>query len=119
MTLGYRFTPRYRFITAITNSQHAQITFSADHDYSDGEIVSFRVSQPYGMVEMNNLQSKILSHTNDIIVVDIDSSFWTPFIYPVAGKNTPPVCVPSASGIIPGSNPATVNLEDCFDNVRT
>lgn len=119
MTSGNVFVPRFRFIIAITNAQHAEITFSEDHDYSDGEIVSFRVTQPYGMVEINNLQSTVLSHTSNTIVVDIDTMFWTPFIYPVPGKNTPPVCVPSASGIIPGSNPSTVNLEDSFDNIRT
>lgn len=118
-TSGYALVPRRKFITAITNAQYAVATFSEDHNFTDGEIVSFRVTKPYGMVEINNLQSKVLSHTSNTITVDIDSTFWTPFIFPVAGLNSPPTCVPSASGIIPGSFPPTVNLEDCFDNVRT
>lgn len=119
MNFGYIFVPRYQFITGITNSKHAQITFLANHKFSDGEIVSFRVTPPYGMVEINNLQSEILSHTDNSITVNIDSTFWTPFIYPVSGKNSPPVCVPSASGILPASHPATVSLQCCFDNIRT
>lgn len=119
MNSGYMIVPRYQFITGITNSQYAQITFLGNHEFSDGEIVSFRVTKSYGMAEINNLQSEVLSHTDNTITVDIDSTFWTPFIYPVLGKNSPPVCVPSSSGIIPGSYSATMNLQDCFDNVRT
>jgi hypothetical protein len=116
---GHRIVPRFRYITDITNAQYATVTFSEDHDYSDGEIVSFRVTPPFGMFEINNLQSRVIAHTDDAITIEIDTTFWTPFIYPVSGAVTPPVCVPSASGIIPGSYPSTVNLEDCFDNIRT
>ncbi len=119
MSAGYEFVPRYRFIVDITNAQYAVVAFSADHNFVDGEIVSFRVTPPFGMSEMNNLQTQVLSHTDDTITVNIDSSFWTPFIYPVSGKVTPPVCVPSAAGLIPGLYTPTVNLQDCFDNVRT
>jgi hypothetical protein len=119
VTSGNRFVPRFKFITAITNAQFAQITFSEDHDFTDWEIVSFRVTQPYGMVEINNLQSTVLSHTSNTITVDIDSTFWNPFIFPVAGLNSPPVCVPSASGIVPLYYFPTVNLFDSFDNIRT
>ena len=118
-TSGYRLVPRRRFITDITNSQYATVTFSEDHDFVNWEIVSFRVSPPYGMFEINNLQSSVISHTSNTITVDIDTTFWTPFIYPVSGKNSPPVCVPSASGVNPILHTPTVILEDCFDNVRT
>lgn len=120
MTAGYVFVPRFRYITDITNAQYAVITFSEDHDFIDDEIVSFRVSRPFGMIEINNLQSKVLSHTSNTITVDIDTSFWTPFVYPATvPKYTPPVCVPVASGIRENLYISTVILEDCFDNVRT
>lgn len=109
--------PRYGFITGISNAKQAVVTFSDTHDFTDGEIVSFRVTKPFGMVEMNNRTSKVLSHDSTTITVDIESSFFTPFIYPAVETTvTPPVVVPSASGVIPGSNPATVNLYDSFDN---
>lgn len=119
MSTGYSFYPRWKYISGITNAQQAVITFTEDHDFTDGEIVSFRVTKPYGMVEMNDRQAKVLSHTADTITVNIDTLNFNSYIYPVSGSNTPPVCVPSASGVIPGSYPATVNLEDAFDNRRT
>ncbi len=109
--------PRYGFITGISNANQAVVTVSDIHDFTDGEIVSFRVTRPFGMVEMNNKSALVLSHDNTTITVDINSNFFTPFIYPaVETKVTPPVVVPSASGIIPGSNPETVTLYDSFDN---
>ncbi len=117
---GHAIRPAFRYIIAITNAQYATVTFSEDHHYSIGEIVSFRVTQPFGMVEINNLQSSIISFTSDSITVGIDTTFWTPFVYPATvDKYTPPVCVPSASGVIKDLYTPTMNLEDCFDNVRT
>lgn len=117
--VSYAIYPRYKFISLITNALQAVVTCTANHDFTDGEIVSFRVSPPYGMKEINEKSGKVLSHTNNTITVDIDTMNFTAFIYPVSGNNTPPVVVPSASGIIPNSNPATMNLEDAFDNRRT
>lgn len=120
MTAGYEFVPRFRYIIAITNAQHPVVTFSEDHDFIDYEIVSFRVTPAFGMFEINNLQSKVLSHTNNTITVDIDSQFWTAFVYPATvPKYTPPVCVPVGSGVNENLYVSTVILQDCFDNVRT
>lgn len=114
----HEFVPRFRYLTAITNAQYAVATFSEDHDYSDGEIVSFRVSKPFGMTEINNKQTRVISHTSNTITTEIDTSSWTPFVYPVVGQVTPPVVVPAGSGIIPTLYPSTINLEDVFDNRR-
>lgn len=119
MTVGYEFIPRWRYITAITLGVSTVITFSTDHGYVDGEIISFRISKPYGTTELNNVQARVISHTDDTVTIDVQSSFFTPFVYPVAGDNTPPTAVPSASGIIPNSTPATVVLTDVFDNRPT
>jgi hypothetical protein len=116
---SYQFVPRYQFITDITNTQYAVVTFEDEHDFSDGEIIGLRISKPYGMVEANNKEVKVLSHDSMSVTIDLDTTTFTPFTYPVDGLNTPPIAVPSASGIIPDSNPATMNLEDAFDNIRT
>lgn len=116
---SYEFVPRYEFITAITNEQYAVVTFEDEHDFSNGEIIGLRISTPYGMVQANNKEVKVLSHDAMSVTIDLDTTDFTPFIYPVPGLNTPPIAVPSASGIIPNSNPATMNLEDAFDNIRT
>jgi hypothetical protein len=116
---GYKFTPSYSFITGITKAQYAVVTFLQPHDFSDGEIVSFRVTKPFGMVQLNNVQTNILSHTTSTITVNADTSSFDPFIYPVSGKVTPPVCVPVGAGLVPFAYTPTVKLDDCFDNMRT
>lgn len=115
MSSGFVVYPAWRYVVGITNARYAVVTTGSDHDFTDGEIVSFRVSKPYGMFEMNEKQLLVLSHTADTLTVDIDSSNFNAFIYPVDGENTPPVVVPSSSSIIPGSNPSTMNLFDSFD----
>jgi hypothetical protein len=114
------FYPRYSFISDITLGQFSVITFTADCDFTDGEIVSFRVSREAGSREFNNQQARVLSHTNNTITVDIDSTNYTPFIS--LGENQlvfPSMVVPAGSGIIPGQATATINLQDAFDNVPT
>ena len=115
--MGGTFTPRFFYIIAITLGVRTVLQFSTDHDYVLGEYVSTRVSQPYGTKELNNVRGKIISLTSDTVTIDVDSNGFTPFIYPVSGKNTPPVCVPAGSGIIPDFYPSTVTLEDAFDDL--
>lgn len=111
------YTPFIMNIIGISNAQYAVVDFGTSHPYSTGEIISFRVSRPYGMVEINNKQSKILSLTSTTITVNIDTTNFNTFIYPPVGEVVvPAVTVPAGSGVIPGSIPPTVNLEDVFDN---
>lgn len=114
------FYPRYSKISAITNSTEALVTFTENHDFTPGEIVSFRVGQAFGMSEINNKRAKVLIKTDDTIIVNIDSSTWAPFS--LANLNqpstSPPVCVPSSSSVVPFEENPMVNIEDAFDNRR-
>lgn len=118
---GHLFIPQKSFILSITQGMTTTIEFTEDHDYVIGEILSFRVSPPFGMVQLNNLQGRVLSLTPNTVTVDVNSFYFNPFIY--AGTEnevqSPAMAVPSSSGIIPGLYPATVTLQDAFDNVRT
>ena len=116
---GVTGVPAFRFVTNITNQLQAVVTTSEDHTYTIGEVVSFRTSKPYGMVEINNRSGKILSVTANTLTVDIETTNFTPFIN--AGENFqfPALVVPSCSSVIPGSNPATINLLDAFTMVKT
>ncbi len=89
-----RFFPRFRYISDITNAQQAVVTFTEK-------------------------RAKVLEIGDFTITIDIDTMIFNEFIYPVSGANTPPVCVPVASGIN-SSNPFLVFniLDDAFDNVR-
>lgn len=114
--MSHEFYPRFSYISAITKEKYAEITFTSDQDFTDGEIIGVRVSPESGMFEINNQEARVLSHNSDSIVIDIDTTNYTTFI-PGLNVKRPPMVVPSASGIIPGSYPATVNLQDSFDNV--
>ena len=118
----YRIYPRYAQISAITKATNAVVTFTVDHNFTNGEIVSFRVTKDFGMYEINNQRGLVLAHNDTTITVDIDTSTWTTFTTAMLNGpgTTPPVCVPSSSGIVPNQEaiPQT-NLEDSFDNRRT
>jgi hypothetical protein len=113
--------PSKAFINAITSEKNALVTFTADHDFSLGEIVSFRVGFLFGMFQINNRHGMVLEVTSDTIRVDIDTTFWDAFDYSSlnASGSTPPTCVPAGSGIIPASMPSKVNIQDAFDMRRS
>lgn len=111
------FFPSKNFIADITKEQYAKVYLEEDNIYIVGEIVSFRVSKPYGMVEMNNLQSQVLDSTVDYIVTDIDSSNFTAFVTPADEDIVSyAMTVPVGSGVLREPT-ATVILQDAFDNV--
>ncbi len=112
--------PRVAEISDITKGQITTIQFTEDHTFIEGEIVSFRVTKPYGMVNLNNLQGTIISNTSDTITVNIDSLGFLDFVIPGDLHGTsPPQCIPIASGIAPFLYISTITLEDAFDNIRT
>lgn len=114
------FYPAFAYINAITNAQNAVVTFTAAHDFTLGEIVGFRVRPQFGMSEINNKRGKVIATNSTQITVDIDTSTWTTFDYSALNTagTTPPVCVPSSSTVVPGSNPPETNMQDLFDNRR-
>lgn len=124
MTTG-RFVPSLAFITNITNEQNAVVSFEDEHDFQDGEYISFRSSPPYGMFEVNNLRARILSHTSNQVTTDLDTSNFNEFEFPPIGTVViPAVAVPAGSGIIPDEEdpqfaaffPRTT-LADAFDHI--
>jgi hypothetical protein len=111
------YTPYGLPIIGITNAQNAVVDFGTAHPYTAGEFLSFRVSKPYGMIEINNLQGRVLAITSTTVTMEIDTLSFTPFVYPPVGVvEVPAQVVPAGSGIIPGQYTPTVNLEDAFDN---
>jgi hypothetical protein len=111
------FYPVYGVISSITLGVQTVTTFTAPHDFTVGEIISFRVSQQYGTVELNNRQANVQSITSNTITVNIDSRNYTPFISNPSDAQTLAMVVPSASGVIAGAIPPQTNLFDSFDNI--
>ncbi len=111
------YTPYGLSIIGITNTQNAVIDFGTAHPYTLGELLSFRVSKPYSMVEMNNRQGKVILSTSTTVMVDIDTTNFNTFVYPPVGVvEVPAQALPAGSGIIPDQYVPTMNLEDAFDN---
>lgn len=112
--------PSFSYISDITNDVQATVTFTADNNFTPGEIVSFRVQKAFGMSEINNKRGKVLFKSNDAIVVNIDTTNWTPFSLSNLNDpgTSPPVCVPSSSSVIPFEENPSVNIQDAFDNRR-
>ncbi len=115
-----RFYPQRSLINAITNANQAVATCTTDHDFTVGQVVSFRVTRNFGMFQINNVNGTVLSTTSDTITVDIDSSSWDPFDFSLidTAGTTPPNCVPCCSVRVPGVEPPMVNIDDTFDNRR-
>lgn len=112
------FTPFLTNITGITNAQNAVVTTVEDSPYSVGELISFRVSRPYGMTEINNLSGRVLNVSTNTFTVEIDTLGFTAFVFPPVGTViVPAVAVPAGSGIVPESPIPMTNLADVFDNV--
>lgn len=87
------FYPRRRSITKISSSGTSSvITLSVTHGYKVGQAVRVMVPSEFGMVQMNNLLGNITAintttTSGNTITVDIDSSSFTAFAFPLTAVN--------------------------------
>lgn len=82
------FYPRRRSITKITQASQAVVTMSVTHGFKVGQAVRFVVPAAFGMVEMDGLLGTITAidtttTTGNTITVNIDSSAFTAFAFPL------------------------------------
>jgi len=83
------FYPTTRHITGITAANPAVMVTSVTHDYKVGQMLRMTVPAAFGMVEMDGLIGTVTAVTKtgatgaNLITVDIDSSGFTAFAYPV------------------------------------
>ena len=110
---GSDFIPNLQYISNITQSSSAVVTFTTNHNFILGEWISFRVPPPNGMIQLNNQKALIIALTPDTVTIEVDSLQFYAFIS-VQDPQIPCIAVPAGSGIPPGT--ATVTLEDAFDN---
>jgi hypothetical protein len=83
------FYPRRRYVTKITQAANAVVTMSVTHGYTIGQKVRFTIPSVFGMVEMNGLLATIIAintttTSGNTITLDIDSSAFTAFAFPVS-----------------------------------
>jgi len=126
------FYPHWNYIANISQAVEAVVHFTGKNDYTPGQIVSLRVPSDFGMDEINNKQARVLSVTNSAtvssITLDLDTSGFTAFAFPLSATAanpgvSPAVCLPSSSGVVPEAGSASIpqeppgmNLRDSADN---
>ncbi len=134
-----KFYPKALRIINVTQATQAKVYFAQQNDFTPGELVDFTIPSSYGMTQLNfktgqpQGAARVLVVTNTAtessITLDVDSTGFTPFLYPltgsVLGTNSPATCYPAGSGVVPLNGSATVpasppgtNLADAFDNRR-
>jgi len=137
--------PKLAPVLYITQATQAKVYFGKPNDFTPGELVDFQIPVAYGMTQLSNLTAtpvagatanppgaaRVLVVTNTAtessITLNYDTTGFTAFVYPVsasyANGNSPAVCFPAGSGIVPLNGSATIpqsppgtNLVDAFDN---
>lgn len=141
-----QFLPNTLPVAYITQATQAVVYFFRQNPYTPGELVDFQIPTAYGMIQLSNLTGKsgsgpfssnpagaarVLSVTNSAtvssITINVDTTGFTAFQFPTsaafAGGNSPAVCMPAGSGVVPLNGSATIpasppgtNLADAFDN---
>ena len=93
------YLPAMRIITSITQALSAVITTSFAHGYLDGAIV--RISVPYthgiyswGMNEIDNRKGTIVVLNSTQFRIDIDTTYFDPFVTPGGSPPQRPYVVP-------------------------
>jgi hypothetical protein len=110
---GSEYIPNLQYISNITQASTAVVTFTANHNFTLWEWISFRIPPANGMIQLNNQKALIIALTSNTVTIAVDSLNFYPFIY-VQDPQVPCVAVPAGSGIIFGQ--AMTTLEDAFDN---
>ena len=76
--------PGAEFITKISKATSAVVTFSEGHNYKVDDLLYFRVPASFGMTEIDGKTGKITAITASTATVDIDSSGFTTFAFPLS-----------------------------------
>jgi hypothetical protein len=107
-------------IQSISNSYPMIVTTILDHHYSAGMRVRFQIPQMFGMRQLNDIETQVISLTNNTLTFNVDSSNFGVFAYPspLPEAYTPPVVVPDASGAYLPPLPLPYGNQDSFEGVE-
>lgn len=93
-------TPFISPISAVVQGVSTTVYFSDPHPYCLGEILSFRMSEAWGMVQLNEKQGTVIEVGANFVKVDIDSTDFSQFTIPVLIENITNILVDTPA---PGS----------------
>lgn len=113
------FYPRRRFIANITAASSAVVTCTADHGLTVGQEVRIIVPAEYGMTEMNALSGTITAQANNSLTIDVDSSAFTAFQFPLPGvvPFSPALVIPFGMDTAEALSAAVDDLADETENL--
>lgn len=83
------YYPTRRFVVNITRAAQAVVTTAIDHGYTVGQSVRFRlwpIESVWGMNEIDGLIGNIVAVTASTFTVDIDSTGFSTFTFPLAAS---------------------------------
>jgi hypothetical protein len=76
------YQPAMRIIAAITNSYPAVVTTTFAHQYVTGTVVRLMIMPGVGMQQANKLQGPIVVTGSTTFTMDIDTTYFDPFVIP-------------------------------------
>ena len=76
--------PAFLFITGITQANSAVLTVSTEHNYLVGQALTLNVPSSFGMTEINGLTGTITAVGAYTITLDINSSGFSSFAFPLS-----------------------------------
>lgn len=112
------YYPRRRFIADISQAASAVVTCTADHGLTVGQEVRIVVPALYSMTQMDGLLGTITATTASTITLDIDSSGFTAFTFPLPASVpfSPALVVPVGQDTAQSITSAVDILADAADN---
>lgn len=113
------YYPRRRFVANITAAASAVVTTTVDHGFTVGQDMVFKVPAEFGMVQMDGLRGTITAVTASTFTVDIDSSTFTAYEFPLNADVpfTPAQVIPFGEDVAQARSSSVNELEDATDNV--
>lgn len=112
------FYPRRRFIANISAANPAVVTTTVDHGLTVGQEVRMVVPAAYAMTQMNGLSATITAVTASTMTLDVDSSAFTAFAFPLpaAVPFSPALVVPLGQDTAQSLSSSVDILADATDN---
>lgn len=89
------YQPRVFNISAISTGVTTTVTTRTNHDYVVGQLTRLLIAQAFGSYQLNEKQAYVISipATNQV-VLDLDSTLASPFIYDPTSSVSQPQIIP-------------------------
>jgi hypothetical protein len=106
-------------IAEISNTYPMVVTTVNDHNYVAGMNVTFLIPPSFGMIELNDQVLQVIETTSNMLLINLDSTRFTPFAYPspLPSAYTAPSVIPSSSGPYLPPLPLPFGNQDSFEGV--